>query len=83
MRVGADGFLTKPASPKTLLSEIPAVAQRVWEKHHGVAPTTHGPSEYVRFGCKCGRKLKVSASHRGKQLTCPQCGDPVLVPRHD
>jgi two-component system, OmpR family, response regulator len=83
MRVGADGFLVKPASPKMLLKEIPAIAQRVWEKHHGVGPAAQASNDYVRFGCKCGRRIKVAASHRGKQLTCPQCGDPVLVPRHD
>lgn len=81
-RVGADGYLVKPVSPKTLLAEIPLVAERVWAKYHTESPISTGGT-VVRFSCHCGRRMKVSESHRGKQLTCPACGEPVFVPRHD
>ncbi len=81
-RVGADGYLVKPASPKKLLAEIPRIAQRVWEKYHLDAPAA-STGGMVRFACKCGRRMKAAETHRGKQLTCPQCGNPVQIPRHD
>ena len=76
-RVGADGYLPKPVHGEVLIETVRTIADRVWRKHHdsGTDPSR------VRFVCVCGKKFKVSASHRGKTLTCPQCGEPLTVPR--
>lgn len=78
-RVGADGYLTKPVNGDELLGAVLEISQKVWERHH-----TTGPTEMtrVRFSCRCGKKFKVSSHHRGKSMSCPDCGDPVVVPRH-
>ncbi|MBW3542528.1 MAG: response regulator [Planctomycetes bacterium] len=79
-RVGADGYVTKPCPPDRLAAEIMAVAERVWQETH----LGHSrESDRVRFSCRCGKRFKVSAAHRGKTLTCPSCGEPVHVPRHE
>jgi DNA-binding response OmpR family regulator len=81
-RVGVDTYMTKPFDPDELMQQIKQTAQEVWMRTHGAATETdlHKP---VRFACRCGKRFKVSRQHRGKTLTCPNCGEPVLVPRHD
>ncbi|MCA9079272.1 MAG: response regulator [Planctomycetaceae bacterium] len=81
-RVGADGYLLKPYDPDTLLSQIRILAEVVWRrKHVGAAPSSQSK---VRFSCpSCGKHMKVSASHRGRTLNCPKCGQPISVPIHD
>ena len=78
-RLGADGYLTKPVAPDNLLAEIKEISQRVWERTH-----LGGQREEkrIRFNCRCGKKFKVSPVHRGRTLTCPDCGDPLIVPRY-
>ncbi len=79
-RLGADGYLTKPVAPDNLLAEIKEIAQRVWERTHlGV----QREEKRIRFNCRCGKKFKVSPVHRGRTLTCPDCGEPLIVPRHE
>ncbi|HLQ45052.1 MAG TPA: response regulator [Planctomycetaceae bacterium] len=79
-RLGADGYMTKPASPNDLLEEIKSIAQRIWERTHQGQPKEE---KRIRFSCRCGKKFKVSPVHRGRTLTCPDCGEPLIVPRHD
>lgn len=79
-RVGCDGYLTKPFDPDLLLTSIKAIAEQLWQKTHAVEPVREG---HVRFHCQCGKKFKLSETHRGKTMTCPQCGEVILVPRHD
>jgi two-component system, OmpR family, response regulator len=79
-KIGADGYLTKPYVPEELLYTIRQIAEAVWERLHLNYPTETGR---VRFNCRCGKRIKVSAAHRGKSLTCPECGEPLTVPRHD
>ena len=79
-RLGADGYITKPTPPDTLLAEIKDIAQRVWERtHHG----SQKEEKRIRFNCRCGKKFKVSPVHRGRTLTCPDCGEPLIVPRYE
>ncbi|MDB4743797.1 response regulator, partial [Planctomicrobium sp.] len=81
-RVGADGYMTKPYDPDDLLEQIHIIAEEVWKQRHLGSKT--GDSEKVRFSCgECGKKLKVKASHRGRTLNCPRCGQPAVVPMHD
>ena len=81
-RVGADDYLTKPFEPKVLLQQIKDTAQAVWLRTHR-DPAEEAADHRVRFTCPCGKKFKVNPSHRGKSLTCPSCGESVMVPRHD
>ena len=79
-RLGADGYLTKPAEPDNLLAEIKEIAQRVWERTHLGGQKDE---KRIRFNCLCGKKFKVSPVHRGRTLTCPDCGEPLIVPRYE
>ena len=79
-RVGADAYITKPFEIQCLLDTIRDTAERLWRRRHLGEEATR--AERVRFECpECGRKLKVSGSHRGQRLNCPQCGATVTVPR--
>lgn len=80
-RVGADAYMTKPFSLKNLADEIESVAQTVWERFH-LDGANGGDDQHVRFHCSCGKKMKASAAHRGRTLTCSDCGGTVVVPRH-
>jgi two-component system response regulator VicR/two-component system response regulator RegX3 len=80
-RVGADAYLTKPADPAVLLDVIRETAQEVWQRSRA-DENQNQKEQHVRFACRCGKRFKVSAQHRGKTLTCPNCGEPVHVPRH-
>ena len=80
VRVGADGYLTKPFEPEALLKQISEISQRVWEKHHLSQPKEE---RRIRFSCRCGKRFKVSPVHKGRTLTCPECGEPLIVPRHE
>lgn len=79
-RVGIDGYATKPITPEALVETAADVVKRVWRHVHKV-DTTEADSDRVRFTCHCGKKFKVSAAHRGKSMTCPQCGEPLTVPK--
>ncbi|MEZ6056182.1 MAG: response regulator [Planctomycetaceae bacterium] len=81
-RVGADGYVTKPYDPDMLLVKIRETAELVWQRGH--ADEESVKAEKVRFDCsECGKRLKVSGAHRGHRLNCPQCGNSLVVPRHD
>jgi DNA-binding response OmpR family regulator len=80
-RVGADDYLTKPFDTELLLEKIPYIAQKVWEKSHLDKPKKE--EDRFRFSCVCGKRFKVSPKHRGKTLTCSDCGETILIPRHD
>ncbi len=81
-KVGADAYMTKPFDPDELLVQIKQTAQEVWLRSRAESASAVD-NKPVRFACRCGKRFKVSPQHRGKTLTCPNCGEPVLVPRHD
>jgi DNA-binding response OmpR family regulator len=81
-RVGVDAYVTKPFDPDELLRLIKETAEEVWRKSRQEADQG-AQAKPVRFACRCGKRFKVARQHRGKTLTCPNCGEPVLVPRHD
>jgi len=78
-KVGADAYVTKPYQPDELIAKMHEVANSVWARSHQSRDAVD-PMR-IRFVCSCGKKFKVSSTHRGKNLTCPQCGEPVAVPR--
>lgn len=81
-RIGADGYMTKPYDPRALRDNVLAIAERVWQRSHGLAPAQD--EGMVRFHCsECGAKIKVKSIHRGRHMTCPKCLVSVTVPRHD
>ena len=77
-RVGADGYLAKPIDPRELIDTVRQIADRLWRKTHG---DKEAEETRIRFNCTCGKKFKVSPTHRGKTLTCPQCGEPLTIPK--
>ena len=78
-RVGADGYLTKPYDPNELLETIKQIAATVWQRTHSGRPKDE---QRIRFSCECGKRFKVSPTHRGRTMTCPDCGESLIVPRH-
>lgn len=80
-RVGADDYVIKPFHPDDLIDRIQLVADTVWQKNHGQMPASVGSDGRIHFSCRCGKKLKVSETHRGRALTCPECGEVITVPR--
>ena len=79
-RVGADGYMTRPFNADVLLDTIQNIAQQVWERSHLKKPRD---AKRIRFDCRCGKKFKVSPAHKGRTLTCPGGGEPIVVPFHD
>ncbi len=79
-RVGFDGYLVKPVSVELLVETAADVVKKVWRRVHQLGET-ESDGDRVRFNCHCGKKFKVSAAHRGKSMTCPQCGEPLVVPK--
>ena len=78
--VGADDYLISPCEADVLIEHLKIANQLNWEKTHLEQPKEAGR---VRFQCRCGKKLKVSTSHRGKSMSCPNCGETLTVPQHD
>ena len=77
-RVGADGYLTKPVEPERLMATIRQVAESVWSKAR--QENTKESSDRIRFACICGKRFRVSTTHKGRSMVCPQCGEPMTVP---
>ena len=76
-RVGADEYLTKPVSGEELIDTIHRVAKNVWAKARNEEAELQ---DRVRFSCLCGKRFRVSSAHKGRAMTCPQCGEPMTVP---
>ncbi|HET6422884.1 MAG TPA: response regulator [Planctomycetaceae bacterium] len=79
-RVGVDGYITKPIEASALIETAAEVVKKVWRRVHQL-DASEAEGDRVRFNCACGKKFKVSAAHRGKSMTCPQCGEPLTVPK--
>lgn len=81
-RVRADAYVAKPYNPAELIHTIHEAAQALWLRYRDNKPAESGV-EPVRFACRCGKRFRVNPVHRGKTMTCPQCGETVFVPRHE
>ncbi len=77
-KLGADGYITRPCEPKTLVTTIREVAKAVWDRQ---ADEREGKEKgEIRFRCKCGHRMKEKLEYRGKIVTCSQCQAMVQVP---
>lgn len=76
-RVGADEYMNKPMDPEKLVDAVRRVAREVWEKSRLDQPKD---LDRIKFTCFCGKRFRVSAAHRGRSMTCPQCGETMTVP---
>lgn len=77
-KLGADGYISKPCAPETLLTTIREVADAVWIRQ---ADEREGKEKgEIQFRCKCGKRLKEKLENRGKVLTCPDCLATVQIP---
>lgn len=80
-RVGADAYLTKPYDPEEMLARVREAAEAVWTRKHLGDDSSTTSGDKIRFSCsECGKHLKAKASHRGRTLTCPKCGNTMIVP---
>lgn len=83
-RVGADDYLVKPMPHELLVERLRAVATRVWIANHDLDHSAgHDDGPRIEFSCECGAHLRMKRANRGKLVSCPKCGRPVLVPLHD
>ncbi len=83
-RVAADGYMTKPYDPDELVEQIHELSEQMWRRTHGIDEDPAVADDRVHFACgECGKRMKVRAAHRGRTLNCVNCGQPVIVPRHD
>ena len=82
-RVDADGYMSKPYDPDELVEQIHELSEKMWRRTHGVDELPDA-DDRVHFTCgECGKRMKVRTVHRGRTLNCVNCGQPVIVPRHD
>ncbi|MDA0284269.1 MAG: response regulator [Planctomycetota bacterium] len=79
-RVGADGYLIKPATPEKLFEVMQNVAEAVWaqaqEEDAGDAPE----DGYIKFRCRCGQRFKEKYENRGRYTTCSNCQSRTRIP---
>lgn len=77
-KLGADGYITKPCAPETLVATIREVADTVWDRQ---ADEREGKEKgEIRFRCRCGHLMKEKLENRGKLVTCSQCQAMVQIP---
>ena len=77
-KAGADGYLSKPIREAELLESIASISKAAFRRAHRDKSKDEGT---IRFGCRCGKRFKVSIKRQGKMMTCTNCGDPLTVPR--
>lgn len=77
-KLGADGYITRPCQPETLIAAMREVADAVWDRQ---ADEREGKEKgEIRFRCKCGKRMKEKLENRGKVVTCPECQATVQIP---
>ena len=77
-KAGADGYLSKPIREAELHESIASISKAAFRRAHRDKSKDEGN---IRFGCRCGKRFKVSIKRQGKMMTCTNCGDPLTVPR--
>ena len=77
-KLGADGYLSKPCRPETLIQTIRDVAEAAWERQYDEREGKEKGE--IQFRCKCGQRLKEKLENRGKMVTCSQCQATVQIP---
>lgn len=78
MWAGADAYLTKPITGRSLYRTILMVALRVAERVAQAESRLGGTG--ITFTCKCGRQLVMGAQNAGRASLCPGCRGLVRCP---
>lgn len=76
---GADGYLIKPVSKKTILKMVREVAEAVWRRRRAGAIGIDGKLE---FPCGCGNKIAVKVENAGRAIHCPRCQKMIIIPKN-
>ena len=77
-KLGADGYITKPCQPQTLIATMREVADAVWDRQ---ADEREGKEKgEIRFRCRCGHRMKEKLETRGKVVQCSDCQASVQIP---
>jgi two-component system, OmpR family, response regulator len=79
-RVGADGYLIKPAAPEKLFDVMQRVAEAVWQQAQEDDDGDTPEDGYIKFRCKCGQRFKEKYENRGKYTTCEGCQSRTKIP---
>jgi len=82
-RVGADGYLIKPAAPEKLFDMMEKVAESVWQQSREEDEGHHADDGFIKFRCKCGQRFKEKYENRGRYTTCDNCHSRARVPNRN
>lgn len=76
--LGADAYLTKPATAQRLIEAV----QECIDSKSIQRRRSLDQNEFIFFRCMCGEEMKAKPAHLGKYIPCRNCGRNVQAPEH-